>query len=113
MTSREARRSNLMRVFVDNDQHAADLLRRVYAGESFDKGVEDAARSAGERAGLTERETEILTALAQGLSNQAISAKLWITEQTVKFHLTNIYRKLDVANRTEAARFAFANGLGE
>ena len=76
-------------------------------------GIDDAAPSAGERAGLTERETEILSALAQGLSNQAISAKLWITEQTVKFHLTNIYRKLDVANRTEAARFAFANGLGE
>jgi two-component system response regulator DegU len=91
----------------------ADLLRRVHAGESFDAGVEDEAPSAGERAGLTEREAEILTALAQGLSNQAISAKLWITEQTVKFHLTNIYRKLDVANRTEAARFAFANGLGE
>jgi DNA-binding NarL/FixJ family response regulator len=91
----------------------ADLLRRVHAGESFDAGLEETAPSAGQRAGLTDREAEILAALAQGLSNQAISAKLWITEQTVKFHLTNIYRKLDVANRTEAARFAFANGLGD
>ena len=36
---------------------------------------------------------------------------LWVTEQTVKFHLSNVYRKLDVANRTEAARWAQLNGL--
>jgi DNA-binding CsgD family transcriptional regulator len=36
---------------------------------------------------------------------------LWVTEQTVKFHLSNIYRKLDVANRTEASRWAQRNGL--
>ena len=53
----------------------ADLLRRVHAGESFDAGVEDAAPSAGERAGPTERETEILAALAQGLPNRRRSAQ--------------------------------------
>jgi DNA-binding CsgD family transcriptional regulator len=36
---------------------------------------------------------------------------LWVTEQTVKFHLANIYRKLDVANRTEASRWAHLNGV--
>ncbi len=36
---------------------------------------------------------------------------LWVTEQTVKFHLSNIYRKLDVANRTEASRWAQLNGV--
>jgi DNA-binding CsgD family transcriptional regulator len=36
---------------------------------------------------------------------------LWVTEQTVKFHLSNIYRKLDVANRTEASRWAQIHGL--
>ena len=36
---------------------------------------------------------------------------LWVTEQTVKFHLSNIYRKLDVTNRTEASRWAQINGL--
>jgi hypothetical protein len=36
---------------------------------------------------------------------------LWVTEQTVKFHLSNIYRKLDVTNRTEASRWAQLNGL--
>lgn len=64
-------------------------------------------------AGLTERETAILKAVARGLSNQAIGRELWVTEQTVKFHLTNIYRKLGVRNRTEAARYAYQHGLVE
>lgn len=63
--------------------------------------------------GLTERETAILTALARGLSNEAIGKELWVAEQTVKFHLTNIYRKLGVSNRTEAARLAYQHGLVE
>jgi DNA-binding NarL/FixJ family response regulator len=63
--------------------------------------------------GLTEREIAILKAVAGGLSNQAIGRQLWVTEQTVKFHLTNIYRKLRVANRTEAARYAYEHGLAE
>jgi DNA-binding NarL/FixJ family response regulator len=67
----------------------------------------------GEGLGLTERELSMLKALARGLSNQAISKEFWVTEQTVKFHLSNIYRKLGVANRTEAARFAYERGLVE
>ena len=62
---------------------------------------------------LTERELTILQAVARGLSNLAISRDLWITEQTVKFHLTNVYRKLGVANRTAAARYAHQHGLVE
>jgi DNA-binding NarL/FixJ family response regulator len=58
-------------------------------------------------AGLTEREGAILQALARGLSNDAIAKELWITKQTVKFHLRNIYRKLDVSNRTEAVRWSY------
>jgi DNA-binding NarL/FixJ family response regulator len=70
-------------------------------------------RSLGKAAGLTERELSILKAVAQGLSNAAIGKELWVTEQTVKFHLTNIYRKLNLANRTEAARYAYQHGLVE
>jgi DNA-binding NarL/FixJ family response regulator len=62
-------------------------------------------------AGLTERETAMLRALARGLSNAAISKEFWVTEQTVKFHLTNIYRKLGVENRTQATRVAYEHGL--
>jgi len=67
----------------------------------------------GEKVGLTTRELAMLKALARGLSNNAISREFWVTEQTVKFHLSNIYRKLGVANRTEAARFAYERGLIE
>ena len=63
--------------------------------------------------GLTDRELAILQAVARGLSNRAIGRELWVTEQTVKFHLTNIYRKLDVGNRTEAARAAYRLGVVE
>jgi DNA-binding NarL/FixJ family response regulator len=55
----------------------------------------------------------MLKAVARGLSNQAIGKQFWVTEQTVKFHLTNIYRKLGVANRTEATRYAYQHGLVE
>jgi DNA-binding NarL/FixJ family response regulator len=61
--------------------------------------------------GLTDREHEVLKALARGLSNQQIAKEFWVTEQTVKFHLSNVYRKLRVANRTEAARYAYERGL--
>jgi DNA-binding NarL/FixJ family response regulator len=69
--------------------------------------------SAGETAGLTERELVILRAVSRGLSNQAIGRELWVTEQTVKFHLTNIYRKLGVANRAQAVNYAHQHGLAE
>ena len=48
--------------------------------------------------------------MARGLSNAEIGRELWLSQQTVKFHLTNIYRKLGVANRTEAARVAMERG---
>lgn len=75
--------------------------------------ADDSADAAAKSAGLTPRELAILTALAQGKSNAAIAKELWVAPQTVKFHLTNIYRKLQVANRTEAARYAYQQGLVE
>jgi DNA-binding NarL/FixJ family response regulator len=60
---------------------------------------------------LTQRELEILRLVAAGAPNRRIAAKLWITEQTVKFHLSNVYRKLGVANRTEASHYALTCGV--
>ena len=74
-------------------------------------GMPDSDNTAPKAAGLTEREIAVLRAVARGLSNQQIATELWVTEQTVKFHLTNIYRKLEVANRTDAARYAYQHGL--
>ncbi len=86
------------------------LDQTVYQGVRV---IGDVNGQAGDGLGLTEREMSMLKALARGLSNQAISKEFWVTEQTVKFHLSNIYRKLGVANRTEAARFAYERGLVE
>ncbi len=60
---------------------------------------------------LSPRELEVLQLVAAGSTNGEIARQLWVTEQTVKFHLSNIYRKLDVGNRTEASRYAHLNGL--
>ena len=62
---------------------------------------------------LTRRELQVLRLVAAGSSNSGIAAQLWITEQTVKFHLSKVYRKLGVANRTQASHFAYHNGLLE
>jgi DNA-binding NarL/FixJ family response regulator len=67
--------------------------------------------TADDSPGLTRRELEILRLVADGHSNAQLARMLWVTEQTVKFHLSNIYRKLDVANRTEASRWAQLNGV--
>jgi DNA-binding NarL/FixJ family response regulator len=76
--------------------------------------VQEAAPSSAARdAGLTPAEIRVLEALARGLSNKEIAKELWLTQQTVKFHLTNIYRRLDVANRTEAVRYAYQHRLVE
>jgi DNA-binding NarL/FixJ family response regulator len=60
---------------------------------------------------LTLREKEILGLVAEGATNGQIARTLWVTEQTVKFHLSNTYRKLGVANRTEASHYAHMNNL--
>jgi len=62
---------------------------------------------------LTARELEILRWVAEGHTNARIARKLWVTEQTVKFHLSNIYKKLGVQNRTEASHYAVVNDLFE
>jgi DNA-binding NarL/FixJ family response regulator len=88
-------------------------LRQIHEGTVFHAGMEGAApaESAAASVGLTDREVTLVRALARGLSNKQISQELWITEQTVKFHLSNIYRKLDVSNRTGAVRWAHEHGL--
>jgi DNA-binding NarL/FixJ family response regulator len=93
------------------------LVREVAAGNVFH--AFEAAHTApqprmgSELSQLTERELEILRLVAAGAPNSRIAARLWITEQTVKFHLSNVYRKLGVANRTEASHHAYTNGLLE
>jgi len=92
----------------------ASAIRQVFTRSLYLAGTTQAARPAraeAEDAGLTRREREILQLVAEGLTNGDVARKLWVTEQTVKFHLANIFRKLNVTNRTQASRWAHAHGL--
>lgn len=69
------------------------------------------AKPKSQVATLSERETEIVRLLAEGLSNKSISERLSLSENTIKYHLKNILRKLNVQNRTEAVMYAMRNNL--
>ena len=97
----------------------ASAIRQAFSSSIFLAGprgsspapAQQSTRSGQRPADLTARELEILQLVAEGLSNSEMARRLWVTEQTVKFHLSNIYRKLDVSNRTQASRWAQVNGL--
>ena len=74
-------------------------------------GRQGQVTQARREAGLTARELEVLEAVARGLSNRAVGEELFLSDQTVKFHLHKIFRKLRVTNRTEATRMAYEIGL--
>ena len=89
-----------------------DAIRRASNGDQPALEICSCEASGAAEAGdLTGREVEVLRAVARGLSNRQIAREVWLSEQTVKFHLSSIYRKLDVANRTEATRYAYNHGL--
>lgn len=89
-------------------------IRQAIEGAVFQPlGLLENGGNGNNDADLSKRELTILQALQSGLSNKQIASELFLAEQTVKFHLTNIYRKLDLANRTEAARYAYEHGLVE
>jgi len=65
----------------------------------------------GRQLGLSHRESQVLGLLAEGLSNRLIAAELVLGEETVKTHLRNIYRKLEVKDRAEAVAVAIRQGI--
>ncbi len=94
----------------------AAILRQVQAGVFIAPArtaTEEAGQASDEHPDLTNREETILRAAARGLTTAQISREVWVSEHTVKFHLTNIYRKLGVPNRAAAVRWALEHGLGE
>jgi DNA-binding NarL/FixJ family response regulator len=106
--------------FVGKSTNPDDLAGaiRILLSDSIHLGVPraggattSAAPTGDARNILTRRELEILRLVSQGLSNSEMAKKLWVTEQTVKFHLSNIYRKIGVGNRTGASRWAQQQGL--
>ncbi len=96
-------------VFVSKAADPGDVvsaIRQVFHSSIFVATGPRPSRLPGRQSGLTRREAEILELVSKGYSNAQLARMLWVTEQTVKFHLSNIYRKLGVANRTQAAHFA-------
>lgn len=93
----------------------ASAVRQVFSRSLYLAGAEAFTRQPSvediEAVGLTRREREILQLVSEGNTNGQVAKVLWVTEQTVKFHLANIFRKLDVTNRTQASRWAHAHGL--
>jgi DNA-binding NarL/FixJ family response regulator len=93
----------------------ASVLRQASSGAVFHAPASVPARAADPDApaspSLTDREVSVLSAVAAGMTTAAISRDLWISQHTIKFHLTNIYRKLGVANRAAAVRYALEHGL--
>jgi DNA-binding NarL/FixJ family response regulator len=91
------------------------ILRQAANGEVLPAPVtmpvRPVAAEAPDAPALTERERDILSRVAAGTTTAAISRELWVSEHTIKFHLTNIYRKLGVPNRAGAVRYALDHGL--
>lgn len=97
---------------VDRRLPAAELVRVVteaYRAQLEETDSIDASTRA--RARLTRRELEILRLVAEGRPNREVAKMLWVTDQTIKFHLANTYKKLGVGNRMEASHWAIARGL--
>jgi DNA-binding NarL/FixJ family response regulator len=96
----------------------ATLVRETMNGHIYHRPATPGRRdqpaspvACGEELPLTARELEILKLVAAGFTNGDIARRLWVTEQTVKFHLRNVYRKLNVSNRTQASHVAYVKGL--
>lgn len=114
---REMRRSFRVWGVLPTDVSSEELIAAVHAlsqglivGTStllFDSEPESEPLSHGP---LTDRESEVLGLLAKGLANKQIAVALGISEHTVKFHVSSIYTKLSVTNRTEAVREGLRGG---
>jgi len=90
---------------------SARAIRSLFEGAQEDEAASEKAR-APRPENLTQRETDILALLAEGRSNREIARALFLSEKTVKAHLAAVFRKLGVANRTQAAMAAVGMGMG-
>jgi len=104
--------------------HLIKAIRDVYRGETyiqpnltsrlirdFEKMTYHSVKKQFEENNLTQREIEVLMLIADGKNNREIADELYISEKTVKNHVSNIFRKIDVSDRTQAAIYVFKNNL--
>ncbi|MFD0675054.1 response regulator [Cohnella sp. GCM10027633] len=89
------------------------VLESQVASKMMNRFRRPAQAAAQPHEDLTDREMEVLKLIAQGKSNQEIADELFIGIKTVKYHLTNLFGKLGVEDRTQAAIYAHRNGIAE
>lgn len=95
----------------------ADAIRAAHAGrptlapEATSALIHSARSGPALGSDLTDREREVLSAMAEGLTNTQIAAKLFVSDSTVKFHVSSVLRKLGAASRTEAVSLALKEKL--
>ncbi|MDP1808448.1 MAG: response regulator transcription factor [Actinomycetota bacterium] len=95
------------------DDDINDLVEAVLGAAGHAAGEETRSLTRTALSKLTKREQQVLPLLADGLSNKQIAQRMTITERTVKYHISNILRKLDIFSRTEAAVAFLRNSLNE
>lgn len=95
-------------------------IRSVYAGDNYihpslASGEPDRPEAVPdpEKDKLTRREIEVIALIAEGLNNKEIADLLYISEKTVKNHVSNLFKKINVSDRTQAAIFAFKHSIKE
>lgn len=100
-------------IWLDSNTTAAVMRKFATPGEatSSTSGPPPNGKTPRERAQLSQREREIIVLIAQGYKNKEIAEKMFITEQTVKNHLHNVFDKLGVSDRLELALYAIHNSL--
>jgi two-component system nitrate/nitrite response regulator NarL len=96
-------------IWLDSNTTAA-VIRQFASPAEFPSPANN-GKSSRERAQLSQREREIIILIAQGYKNKEIAEKMFITEQTVKNHLHNVFDKLGVSDRLELALYAIHNSL--
>lgn len=96
-------------IWLDSNTTAA-VIRQFASPAEMQAGHVN-GKSGRERAQLSQREREIIVLIAQGYKNKEIAEKMFITEQTVKNHLHNVFDKLGVSDRLELALYAIHNSL--
>jgi DNA-binding NarL/FixJ family response regulator len=110
------------RGFLTKDAGAEEIERAIAAVVRGDAAIDPAVQRhlvdavAGQPDlpdGLTPREVEVLTLIAQGLSNREIAARLYVTEATVKSHINHLFTKTGVRDRAQAVAYAYKQGLAE
>ena len=89
------------------------MIARVLGDLTRPQPFPQASAEATKIARLTEREREVITLIGEGLRNKHIAARLYISEATVRHHLTAIFAKLDVSDRFELAIYAYQHGLAK